>query len=245
MAIFVLSDLHLSTDASTNKSMEVFGARWQDYMAKIPKNWNAVVGEDDTVIVPGDISWATRLEEAESDLLFLERLNGKKLIGKGNHDFWWSTASKMNSFFEQKKITSLSILYNNAYIVENKIICGTRGWFPDESRQVTVGEVDHAKIVNREMIRVRLSLDSAKALQAKRLEETGEALPIVVFLHFPPVWGDFVMEEFLAVFHEYGVQDCYFGHIHNAYNQSGKFEYDGITFTLASSDFLNFYPIPL
>ena len=90
MAIFVLSDLHLSTDLSMNKSMDVFGDRWRDYMQKIQKNWNAVVGENDTVIVPGDISWATRLEEAYADLDFLNKLNGKKLLGKGNHDFWWS-----------------------------------------------------------------------------------------------------------------------------------------------------------
>ena len=103
MSIFVLSDLHLSTDSKTNKSMEVFGARWQDYIAKIEKNWNAVVGENDTVIIPGDISWATRLEDSESDLRFLNSLNGKKLIGKGNHDFWWSTLSKLNVFFEENK----------------------------------------------------------------------------------------------------------------------------------------------
>ncbi len=243
MSIFVLSDLHLSLDSKTNKSMEVFGARWQDYITKIEKNWNAVVGEDDTVIVPGDISWATRLEDSESDLGFLNSLNGKKLIGKGNHDFWWSTAKKMQTFFEEKGFSTISILYNNAYIVEDRIICGTRGWFPDESRQITVGEVDHAKIVNREITRLRLSLDAAKKLQNERESETGEALPITVFLHFPPVWGDFVMHEFLDVFHEYGITECYFGHIHSAYNQSGRFEFEGIKFTLTASDFLNFHPI--
>ena len=245
MSIFVLSDLHLSTDSKTNKAMDVFGSRWQDYMSKIQKNWNAVIGENVTVVVPGDISWATRLEEAESDLLFLDRLNGRKLIGKGNHDFWWSTASKMKCFFEQKNIRTISILYNNAYIVEDRILCGTRGWFPDESRQNTVGEVDHAKIVNREMIRVRLSLDEAKRLQVSHAVETGASLPITVFLHFPPVWGDFIMREFIDVFHEYGVKNCVFGHIHSAYNQSGSFDFEGIRMTLASSDFLNFYPLPL
>lgn len=245
MSIFALADLHLSTDSKTNKSMEVFGARWQDYIAKIEKNWNAVVGEGDTVIVPGDISWATRLEESESDLKFLESLNGKKLIGKGNHDFWWNTATKMKAFFDEKSLTTISILYNNAYIVEDRIICGTRGWFPDESRQVTVGEVDHAKIVNREVTRLRLSLDAAKKLQAERETETGEILPITVFLHFPPIWGDFIMREFIDVFHEYEITECYFGHIHSAYNQPGRFEFEGIKFTLCSSDFLNFHPIIL
>jgi predicted phosphohydrolase len=243
MSIFVLSDLHLSTDAATNKSMEVFGSRWQDYISKIENNWNAVVGEDDTVIIPGDISWATRLEEAESDLRFLNALNGKKLIGKGNHDFWWSTATKMYAFFEKKGFSTLSILYNNAYIIEDRIICGTRGWFPDESKQVTVGEVDHSKIVNREMTRLKLSLDAAKKLQTEKEAEDGVKLPIEVFLHFPPVWNDFIMQEFVDAFKEYGVGICYFGHIHSYYSQPHNFEYDGIKFTLTSSDFLNFYPL--
>ncbi len=245
MSIFVLSDLHLSTDATTNKSMEVFGSRWQDYISKIEKNWNAVVAENDTVIIPGDISWATRLEEAESDLRFLDSLNGKKLIGKGNHDFWWSTATKMNAFFEEKGFSSLSILYNNAYIIEDRIICGTRGWFPDESRQVTVGEVDHAKIVNREMTRLKLSLDAAKKLQDEKADESGARLPIEVFLHFPPVWNDFVMQEFVDALKEYGIRGCYFGHIHSYYSQPSRFEYEGIKFTLTSSDFLNFYPLKI
>lgn len=245
MSIFVLADLHLSTDSRTNKSMEVFGARWQDYMAKIEKNWNAVVGENDTVVVPGDISWATRLEDAESDLRFLNSLNGKKLIGKGNHDFWWTTSTKMHAFFEQKNISTISILYNNAYIVEDRIICGTRGWFPDESRQITVGEVDHAKILNREITRLKLSLDAARKLQDSHLSECGDMLPITVFLHFPPIWGDFIMQEFIDIFHEYGITECYFGHIHSAYSQIGRFEHEGIKFNLVSSDFLNFHPIVL
>ena len=243
MSLFTLADLHLSTDSKTCKSMEVFGARWQDYISKIEKNWNAVVSDDDVVVVPGDISWATRLEDAESDLRFLDSLNGKKLIGKGNHDFWWTTATKMKAFFEEKGISTISILYNNAYIIEDRIVCGTRGWFPDESRQITVGEVDYAKIINREVTRLKLSLDSAKKLQAEAEAECGKALPIIVFLHFPPVWGDFVMQEFIEIFHEYDIKECYFGHIHSAYSQIGKFEHEGINFSLVSSDFLNFHPV--
>ena len=242
MSIYVLSDLHLST-AAANKSMEVFGARWQDYISKIEKNWNAVVGKGDVVVIPGDISWATRLEEAESDLRFLDSLNGYKLVGKGNHDFWWSTATKMYAFFKEKNLTSLSILYNNAYIIDNTIICGTRGWFPDETKQITVGDVDYSKIVNRELTRLKLSLDEARGLQQHFELDTGTTLPILVFLHFPPVWGDLVMEEFVSLLKEYGVTECYFGHIHGVYSTSGRFKHDGIKFTLASSDFLNFYPL--
>ena len=245
MAIFVLSDLHLSTDLSQNKSMEVFGDRWQDYMTKIKKNWNAVVGENDTVVVPGDISWATRLEESKSDLSFLNLLNGKKLLGKGNHDFWWATAAKMYKFFAENGFDTLSILYNNAYVVEDRIICGTRGWFPDESKQVTVGEVDYEKIVNREAGRLKLSLDAAVKLQNEELELTGKKLPVEVFLHFPPVWSDLVMTELVDILTAYGIERVYFGHIHAAYSMPRSFTCQNITFTLTSSDFLNFYPLKI
>ncbi len=245
MAIFVISDLHLSTRAETNKSMEVFGARWQDYISKIQRNWNAVVGVSDTVVVPGDISWATRLEESLDDLTFLNSLNGKKLIGKGNHDFWWSTAKKMKVFFEQNGLDSLDILYNNAYVVEDRIICGTRGWFPDEGRQNTADEVDCQKVINREIVRLKLSLDSAKALYKLEREQNGRELPIEVFLHFPPVWKDFVMQELVDILLEYGIKQVYFGHIHNAYSSAASFLHKDIRFTLTSSDFLSFYPLKI
>ena len=245
MALFVLSDLHLSTNDTTNKSMEVFGSRWNDYLNKLKNNWNAVVTENDTVIVPGDISWATRLEEARDDLCYLNSLNGKKLIGKGNHDFWWSTATKLYSFFDENGFDSLKILYNNAYIVEDRIVCGTRGWFPDESKQNTTNDADYDKIVNRELIRLKLSLDCAVKLQEEHLKEFGVKLPILVFLHFPPVWCDLVMQEFVDVLNEYGIEECFFGHIHSAYSLPGRFTYQNIRFTLTSSDFLSFYPLKI
>jgi len=245
MAIFVLSDLHLSTDLSMNKSMDVFGDRWRDYMPKIQKNWNAVVTENDTVIVPGDISWATRLCEARADLDFLNKLNGTKLLGKGNHDFWWATASKMQKFFDENGFDTLKILYNNAYVVEDRIVCGTRGWFPDESKQVTVGDVDYQKIVNREVGRLKLSLDCAKKLREYERGENGRDLPIEVFLHFPPVWSDFCMQEILDTLSLYGIKDVYFGHIHSAYNLPRTFSHKDVRFTLTSSDFLNFYPLKI
>ncbi len=245
MAIFVLSDLHLSTDLSMNKSMDVFGDRWRDYMQKIQKNWNAVVEDGDTVIVPGDISWATRLEDAYADLDFLNKLNGKKLLGKGNHDFWWATASKMYKYFEEHGFDTLKILYNNAFVVEDRIICGTRGWFPDQSKQVTVGDVDYQKIVNREVGRLKLSLDAAKKLQIEEREQNGRELPVEVFLHFPPVWSDFTMQEMLDALSAYGIERVYFGHIHSAYSYPHSFTHQNITFTLTSSDFLNFYPLKI
>lgn len=241
MAIFVLSDLHLSTDLSQNKSMEVFGDRWQDYMTKIKKNWNAVVGENDTVVVPGDISWATRLEESKSDLCFLNSLNGKKLLGKGNHDFWWATANKMTTFFAERGFSSLQILYNNAYRLDNCIVCGTRGWFNDEKQQSTAFPTDYAKIVNREVQRLELSLTAAEALQ-----DSGAPLPILVFLHFPPVWGGFICREIIDLLHAHHIKKCYFGHIHGVpLTMPRSQNFEGIDMILTAADFLRFAPMPI
>lgn len=245
MSIYAIGDLHLSTNASTNKSMEVFGRRWVGYVEKLEKNWRAVINPEDTVVIPGDISWALKLEEAYEDLAFLNSLPGKKLIGKGNHDFWWSTANKMNIFFKENGFDTINILYNNAYVVENSILCGTRGWFLDPGQQVTVGSVDYAKIVNREVIRLKLSLDAAMKLQKENTDAGNQPLPIAVFLHFPPVWLDFICREFVDVMKEYDVRECYFGHIHGGYNAPRNFEFEGIDLTLVSSDFLNFSPMPI
>lgn len=246
MAIYVIGDLHLSTNATTNKSMEKFGRRWLGYIEKLRKNWEAVVSPDDTVVIPGDISWAMKMDEALSDFQFIESLPGIKLIGKGNHDFWWSTVSKMNVFFQEHNIHSIKILNNNAYLVENQVLCGTRGWFLDEKQQVTVGSVDYEKIINREVIRLRLSLDSAVQIQKEHEASSGFTAPISVFLHFPPVWLDFTCRPFVDTLHEYGDPPCYFGHIHGMYNTPKEFDFEGIPMHLISSDAMDFtlYRIP-
>ena len=237
MSLFVMADLHLSSDRS--KSMDVFGSRWQDYMEKIQKNWKAVVSDSDTVIVPGDISWSLKLENSLEDFRFLDALPGKKLIGKGNHDFWWSTQSKLNAFWQQNGIASIDLLYNNAHRFENCIVSGTRGWFVEEGQQNTVGTVEHAKIVNREAIRLRLSLEEATRLRGE------DDLPIIVFLHFPPVWNDFVCREIVDILHEFEIKTCYFGHIHGAYYAPRTRSFEGIDFTICSADYLNFTPMPV
>ena len=239
MSLFVISDLHLSTDAGTNKSMEVFGSRWEGYVKKLEKNWRAVITDEDDVVIAGDISWALKLEEAESDLKFLESLPGTKYISKGNHDFWWSTASKMQAMFDKLDIKTIRPLYNNAYKLKNFIICGSRGWFTDKSQQNTVGEVDYDKIINREVTRLKISLDAGKKLQ----EECG--LPMLVFLHFPPVWNDFICREIVDTLKEYDIKTCYFGHIHGSYSVPRRFEFEGIEMVLTSADFLNFAAMPI
>ncbi len=236
MSIFTIADLHLSS--ATDHPMDVFGSRWQGYTEKICKNWRAIVKDEDTVILPGDISWAMNLPEAREDFALLNSLPGKKLIGKGNHDFWWETATKLYRFFEENDFTTLSLLYNNAYVVEDFIVCGTRGWFLEEEKQLTVGDVDFSKIQNRELQRLKLSLDAAKRLQTDEHADK----EILVFLHFPPVWNGFVWQEFIDLMREYGVRRVFCGHIHGVYNIPRTQVINDLEITLIASDFLDFIP---
>ncbi len=235
MSVFVIADLHLAT-ANEQKSMEIFGNRWKNYIEKIKINWQSVVSENDTVIIAGDISWGLTANDALCDLLWLDSLNGKKIIMKGNHDFWWSTVSKLTSFFKEHEISSIDILNNNAIECENYIIAGTRGWFTDRSMQNTEERVDYDKIINRECIRLKMSLDVAKKLNEQTAKEQ------IVFLHFPPVWGEFVCEPIISLLKEYKIKRCYFGHIHGNYFQPDSFEHEGINFYMISADFLDFLP---
>ena len=238
MAIYTIADLHLSM-ANPKKSMTVFGPRWDNYENRLREQWTSIVSDKDTVVIPGDISWAMTLQEAEPDFAFLESLPGTKLIGKGNHDFWWTTAKKIEDFWKAHHFTSLHILYNNAYIVEEKILCGTRGWFFDEKSQNTTMETDFEKLCNREAIRLKLSLDAAVSLR----KQDGRDLPLVAFLHFPPLWNDECAENLIALLKEYGVSDCYFGHIHGAHGNPRTQIYDGISLHLVASDHLRFCPL--
>ena len=234
MSLFTMADLHLSL--SVNKPMDVFGLRWTDYMEKIKKNWCAIVTDEDTVVVPGDISWAIDYKEAKKDFEFIDSLPGKKLLGKGNHDYWWGTMSKNKAFCDEMGFKTIDFLYNNAFKVENYIVCGTRGWYVDEKLQNTTNEVEYQKIVNREASRLRISLDEAKKLQANNEQ-------ILVFFHFPPVFNNFVCEEIIDILLEYGIKNCYFGHIHGNYCVSKTTEFKGISFSLISADYLNFVPM--
>ncbi len=169
--LFVMADTHLSLGA--DKPMDVFGSRWRNYMSKIERNWLDTVTEADTVIIPGDISWAMTIGEAERDLLFLESLPGRKLISKGNHDFWWSTAKKLEAFFFENGIHTIELLYNNAFLFGNRVICGSRGWFNDE--KAAPEDTDYRKIVTRESQRLAMSLDAGLKLCHDTYPEIGVA----------------------------------------------------------------------
>ena len=237
MSLFVMGDLHLSTLESTDKSMEVFGRRWCDYITKIKKNWCAIVNDTDTVVVPGDISWALTLEEAKSDLKFIDLLPGRKVFLKGNHDFWWSTLTKINNFFLSNEISTISLLQNNAIELEDFILCGSRGWYQDETNDKSKNNNDYEKIVAREAIRLKMSLE-----EGKKLKEASPEKEIIAFMHFPPFWNGIECNEFIKILKEYDIKRCYFGHIHGNYTAPPHTLYEGIELILISADYLDFVP---
>ncbi len=235
MALFSIADLHLSL--ASPKPMDKFGARWTDHTAKLEKRWRAVVSDSDTVVVPGDISWAMDLDGASPDLHFIDSLPGHKLIGKGNHDFWWCTRAKLDAFIEKENITTIDFLYNSAAEVEDYIVCGTRGWYVEKHMQNAVENADYDKIVARETVRLRMSLDEAVRLRGDTDKK------ILVYFHFPPVFGTFVCREFIDVLKEYGIKNCYHGHIHGSYVSPRTVTFEGIEITMISADFLDFIPM--
>jgi len=237
MSLFTIADLHLSTLDTTNKSMEVFGKRWTDYTKRLEQSWRRLVTDEDTVVIPGDISWALSLEESLSDLKFIDSLPGKKILGKGNHDFWWCTMNKHRAFFEKHGIASISFLFNNAIETDEFIIAGTRGWYNDENAQNAPDNADFAKLTNRENLRLKTSLTEAKKLQEKSPEKE-----IIVFMHFPPFWNGKASDGLVELLKEYGIKRVYFGHIHGSYNIEPHFNYDGIEMHIISADYLKFTP---
>ncbi|MBQ8182636.1 MAG: metallophosphoesterase [Clostridia bacterium] len=224
MSLFAIGDTHLSL--SVDKPMDVFRG-WTDYTKRLENNWNSVVCETDSVVIPGDISWAMNFEDAKKDFAFLHSLNGTKYILKGNHDYWWNTMSKMTRFLDENGFDSIKIIHNNSYSVEGFALAGTRGWFYDDS------EGDVHKVILREAGRLRTSLKAAS-------ESGGE---IIAFLHYPPVNEIQRCDELLDVLKEFEVKRCYFGHLHGFVAPScARVEYEGISFNLVSADYLGFTP---
>lgn len=236
MSVYTIADLHLSTAEGTDKSMEVFGKRWEDYVARLERAWRSLVEPTDTVVIPGDISWALSAEEALSDLSFLESLPGKKILMKGNHDFWWCTMKKNLEYCEKHALTSLSFLYNNAVACEDFIFAGTRGWYAEADLGHPQGSPDFEKVSAREAGRLRLSLDAAMKLYEQEKRE------IIVFTHFPPVWNEKPSGEIFSVIKEYPVRQVYYGHIHGNYTLPPHTVYEGVDLHLVSADFLSFIP---
>ncbi|MBR6513980.1 MAG: metallophosphoesterase [Clostridia bacterium] len=231
MALFTLADTHLSI--TTHKPMDIFGSRWKDHTNRIKEEWEAVVTPDDTVVIPGDISWGMNFEEAKEDFLFLDALPGHKLISKGNHDYWWATKTKQDAFFNEIGITTISQLYNNAYKIGDRMVCGSRGWYNDDHNAPK--DSDYDKIVNREVGRMELSIKAANDIDPN--------LEKLMFLHFPPVFGDYVCQEIVDCLKRHNIRRCYYGHIHGKYSCPPVHSYEGIDFYIISADYLEFKPM--
>ena len=227
MSLYAIGDLHLSLAA--DKPMEVFGNRWSNYVARIQEGFQTLTDEDVCVLC-GDLSWSMNLEDAKEDFLFIERLPGKKLILKGNHDYWWSTASKAKKFFDELGITGIELLHNNCYTYGEYAICGTRGWFFDEESNNQSGE-HNKKIMMREIGRLETSLKAAGDREK------------LVFLHYPPIYADYRCEEILALFEKYNVKICCYGHIHgDGCRVAKEGMYGNTLYKMVSADHVFFTP---
>jgi len=224
MALYAIGDLHLCLGAP--KPMDIFGGAWVGYMEKL-KNGLSVVGPDDTTVLLGDLSWALGLEDARDDFLWINEIPGRKIIIKGNHDYWWNTAAKFYKFCESNDFSNQWILNNNHYEYAGWAICGTRGWFFEEERSDSHDE----KVFKRELLRLETSLKSA-----------GD-LPKLVFLHYPPMYKGYTCDEIIELLHRYDVRRCFYGHLHGAsHGLALEGQWDGIEYKLLSADKLNFQP---
>lgn len=224
MALYAIGDLHLCLGAP--KPMDVFGGNWVGYMDKL-KEGLSVIGPEDTTVLLGDLSWALDLNSACEDFAWIDQIPGRKIILKGNHDYWWSTASKFYKFCEENNFSNLWILNNNHYEYNGWAICGTRGWFFEEER----GNDHDEKVFKRELIRLETSLKSA-----------GD-LPKIVFLHYPPLYKGYRCDEILELLSRYEVRQCYYGHLHGAsHGLAMEGQWDGVEYRLVAADKLNFQP---
>jgi len=229
MALYAIADLHLPL--GIDKPMDIFGKNWENYVERLEHNWQNTVSEGDTVVLAGDFSWATYLEESKKDFEFLERLNGRKILLKGNHDYWWTTMGKLKNFLSENGFSDIEFLQNNSFTYGDISICGTRGWTVPQ-----LGKTEEdKKIYARELIRAELSLKSAKNPEN-----------IIMFTHFPTVMQDFRENEMTELLRKYGVKRSVFGHIHySGVKNAFEGEETGIEYTLVSADYREFMPVKL
>jgi predicted phosphohydrolase len=228
LAIFAISDLHLTFEA--DKPMDVFGQTWENAAARLSENWRKTVAPEDAVLIPGDVSWAMYLSQAEKDFSFLNALPGRKIISKGNHDYWWETQSKLSAFAEEKGFSTISFLHNNAYLVGDTAVCGAKGYLSPRDKAKGRFTAEDEKFYNRETGRFELSLRAAQKLGAKRT---------VAMLHYPPN----VQSAFGYLAQSYGAHTLVYGHLHGAARQKAvEGDAGGTIYKLVSADHLDFQP---
>lgn len=224
MALYAIGDLHLCLGAP--KPMDVFGGAWLGYMDKLKEGMSGIRSEDTTVLL-GDLSWALDLQSAKADFAWINKIPGRKIILKGNHDYWWSTAAKFDKFCQENGFENLHLLNNNCYEYEDCAICGTRGWFFEEDRSGAHDE----KVFKRELIRLEASLKAAGEKQK------------LVFLHYPPRYKGYACTEILSLLEKYEVRRCFYGHLHGGSHKLAlEGLWNGVEFKLVSADYIGFRP---
>jgi predicted phosphohydrolase len=225
MSLWVIGDLHLPFGAA--KPMDIFGGGWDGYVSKIERNWRRLVAANDTVAIAGDLSWGMSLEQSLPDFCFLDSLPGQKILVKGNHDYYWTTVAKMTRFLRANGIGSIRFLHNNSYEIDGVGLCGTRGWFLEES-----GEAAQQKIYQRELLRLEASLKSCKTKFK------------TVVMHYPPVYKGSICSEIIDMFKAYNVVECCYGHLHGEARRGAVAGmYDGVNYRLVSADNVDFEPV--
>lgn len=237
MDIYTLGDLHLSY--AVDKPMDIFGERWNNHQEKIKAAWYETVSDEDIVVVPGDISWAMTTEEVVPDLIYIEELPGRKILMKGNHEYWWGTLNKLNELKSEKKLDSIEFLYNNYIYIEEKnlAICGTRGWKCPGGWDTGAFSAQDTKIYKREIQRLEMSLRAGRKVTDD----------IVCFMHFPPCNNKWEESGFTELMEQFQVKHCYYGHLHGPSQKdaiNGKIAAGLITeYHLVAGDYLNFKPV--
>jgi len=224
--IFAIGDLHLSF--STEKPMDIFGDRWKQHHTAIEKNWRRAVRDGDIVLIVGDVSWALKYDDAAADLEWVRALPGKKILIRGNHDLWWSGISRLRDDYPD-----IAFIQNDACVIGGTAFCGSRGWLCPGDPNFAAGD---DKIYKRELIRLRMSLESAR--------RTG-APEIVAGLHYPPMAGNGLATGFTDLFEEYGVKTLAYGHLHggDAFKKAFIGDFRGVEYRLVSADFADFCPL--
>lgn len=230
MALYTIADLHLPL--GVDKPMDIFGNRWENYIEKLSDNWQSNVTDNDVVVIAGDFSWATYLEESFKDFKFLNNLNGKKIILKGNHDYWWTTKNKLQKFISENGFKNIEFLHNNSYMYNDIAICGTRGWMHPEWTNITSKDT---KIFKREVLRLEFSINTAKDYK-----------DIFVFTHYPPMSDKLEKNEFSDVLERYNVSKCLYGHLHSySHKYAINSTVRGVEYKLISGDYIDFMPVKL
>ena len=224
MAIFTIGDLHLSFGES--KPMDIFGENWTNHEEKIKQDWMSKVKEEDTVVHVGDFSWAMHLKDTIKDFEFLDSLSGKKILLKGNHEYWWTTVTNMKNFLKENNFKNINFLQNNSYEIEDKVICGTRGWtLLDETTE------NSKKMIAREAQRLELSIQDG----------LNKNKGIIVFMHYPPITKQNLNTEFMKILKKYDIKKCYYAHLHSkSIEDAVEGVVQGIEFKLVSADALDF-----